>query len=197
MELEEGTGEVEAEEVDAAVAEYEAQQGGAGLPEAKDISPKEEYQTNESACPERKKEPATVARHIEPTKEQSMALDAVLEKTSSMLQKLEAEISVLEKTIKMLPRENERLQNTTAQIECVANGLSGDIREKSLEQYQGILRNVGENFNRLQQEADRWQKEHSKALHKKQERSHTAVLWSAVSVPMLMAIFFAYFMWRQ
>ena len=61
-------------------------------------------------------------------------------------------------TIKQLPKEQEQLENATAQIACIANGLADDLRKQCLEEYIGILKNVEKNYNRLQEEAEVWQK---------------------------------------
>ena len=65
-------------------------------------------------------------------------------------------------TIKQLPKEQEQLENATAQIACIANGLADDLRKQCLEEYIGILKNVEKNYNRLQEEAEAWQKKQEK-----------------------------------
>lgn len=85
-------------------------------------------------------------------------LNQLLKDISCLLGGLNGQLQVLETTIKQLPKEQEQLENATAQIACIANGLADDLRKQCLEEYIGILKNVEKNYNRLQEEAEAWQK---------------------------------------
>lgn len=166
MELEKETEAASEEEVDAVVAEYEQQM--------------------EAEIPSQGQEtPAATLPYIKATPEQEKKLDELLKDGTALLNGLTAQLRELDKTFKVVPGQIEKLQAAASQVECIANGLASDIRDKSLEQYKRILEDVGGNFNRLVQEADQWQKMHDKALSKKREASYTAVIWAAVSMPVL------------
>lgn len=177
MELEKETGTASEAEVDAAVAEYEQEQ--------EERPAKEPEKTD------------AVIQYTKATPEQEKKLDELLKDGTALLNGLTAQLRELDKTFKAVPRQTGKLQDAASQVECIANELAADIREKSLEQYRKILEEVGGNFNRLVQESDQWQKKHDKALCKKKETACNAVIWSAVSMPVLMVLFFAYLMCRQ
>ncbi len=84
-------------------------------------------------------------------------LNQLLKDISCLLGGLNGQLQVLETTIK------EQLENATAQIACIANGLADDLRKQCLEEYIGILKNVEKNYNRLQEEAEAWQKKREQA----------------------------------
>ena len=86
-------------------------------------------------------------------------LNQLLKDISCLLGGLNGQLQVLETTIKQLPKEQEQLENATAQIACIANGLADDLRKQCLEEYIGILKNVEKNYNRLQEEAEKKEKE--------------------------------------
>ena len=61
-------------------------------------------------------------------------LNQLLKDISCLLGGLNGQLQVLETTIKQLPKEQEQLENATAQIACVANGLADDLRKQCLEE---------------------------------------------------------------
>ena len=91
-------------------------------------------------------------------------LNQLLKDISCLLGGLNGQLQVLETTIKQLPKEQEQLENATAQIACIANGLADDLRKQCLEEYIGILKNVEKNYNRLQEEAAGWQRGTNKEM---------------------------------
>ena len=107
-------------------------------------------------------------------------LNQLLKDISCLLGGLNGQLQVLETTIKQLPKEQEQLENATAQIACIANGLADDLRKQCLEEYIGILKNVEKNYNRLQEEAEVWQKKRDQISYWGHRGDIRNYLWSGI-----------------
>ena len=115
-------------------------------------------------------------------------LNQLLKDISCLLGGLNGQLQVLETTIKQLPKEQEQLENATAQIACIANGLADDLRKQCLEEYIGILKNVEKNYNRLQEEAEVWRKKREQGRWRREELA-VKVIASAVVVVIGMLVY--------
>lgn len=165
----------ETEELDAAIEEYEAQQEEAVTPEE---HPSENVKKQEAAAP--------IVQQVVATPEQTKEIDMLLKDAAALLSAIQGQLRSMDQTIRMLPKESSRLQDASAQIACVANGLSDDLKKQCLKKYQSILEDVGKNFNRLVHDADKWQKEHERALHKQKMETYKLQKISAILTPVLL-----------
>lgn len=194
--------EEDSEDVDEAVAEYEAlQEEASPAKDTADEGQEEPDKPKDEPPPKQEKEaqehPAPVVQQIVATPEQAKELDNLLKDIASLLSAIKGQLREMDHSIKTLPKESSRLQDASAQIACIANGLSEDIKKQCLEKYQKILEDVGQNFNRLVHDADKWQKQHEAALHKRKVQTDRVHRASAIVTPVLVLAVLALMLWKQ
>ncbi len=195
----------ETEDEDEAVAEYDAQQEEDGSEDTagdkgQETSGEEEKPDEQKKEPPEKHEqepPAPVVQQIVATPEQAKKLDGLLKDAASLLSAIKGQLRSMDESIKTLPKECDRLKDASAQISCIANAVSDDLKKQCLEKYQKILDDVAQNFNRLVHDADKWQKQHEAALHKRKVQTDRIQRASAIVTPVLLLAVLALLLWKQ